>query len=173
MNFNQLEIRSASDGAPEVFYKDRAFPVFISLSHSNGRALCTMTDPGNRLGCDIEKVEVRNQRFISDYFTVNEQELIASLGKEQLALWTNLIWSAKESALKALRKGLKLDTRRVEAEFVSPDEVSNWNVLKVTFLNDGSTFKGFWRFYDGFVVTILGDGANPQLYELNRRTSMN
>jgi 4'-phosphopantetheinyl transferase len=168
LDFNQLEIRSAPDGAPEVFYNNEPFPVFISISHSNGKALCTLTDPGTRLGCDIEKVETRSGRFVNDYFTAKEQQLIESMDQELVALWINLIWSAKESALKALRKGLKLDTRSVEVYFSSPSEVSLWNELEVTFLNDDSTFKGFWQFNEGFVLTILGDDDSIRLNELNQ-----
>ena len=65
------------------------------------------------LGCDLELVEPRSDRFVADYLTAAEQQLVLGAGPER-DLVANLIWSAKESALKVLRVGLRRDTRSVE-----------------------------------------------------------
>ncbi len=49
--------------------------------------------------------------FVADYFAPEEQTLIAHSSPADRELMLALLWSAKESALKALREGLRLDTR--------------------------------------------------------------
>ena len=68
---------------------------------------------GAELGCDLEIVEPRSDAFIADYFTAEEQALIERTSAADRSLLLALLWSAKESALKALRAGLRLDTRSV------------------------------------------------------------
>lgn len=150
----QIAILAAKDGAPEVFCDEEPAPVFISLSHSGGVAFCAAGSPGRPLGCDLEKIEPRSAAFIEDYFTENEQAAIA--GKEGAALWANLVWSAKESALKALRSGLRMDPRKVEVEFTADTEKLRWHGLKVAALECGSVFHGYWRFSPEFVFTLVG-----------------
>jgi 4'-phosphopantetheinyl transferase len=64
------------------------------------------------------------------------------------------VWSAKESALKALREGLRLDTRDV---VVSPGDqmADGWTGLQVEYTNGGLRMPGSWRFHAGHVLTIV------------------
>lgn len=71
-----------------------------------------------------------------------------------------LVWSAKESALKALREGLRLDTRSV---VVTLDDIrislpEKWNPLRVNSTN-GQNFLGWWNQSSEYVRTILA--ASP------------
>ncbi len=52
------------------------------------------------------------------------------------------VWSAKESALKALRQGLRLDTREVEVE-LSCSARGGWQPQQVRHAT--RTFEGWWR----------------------------
>src|SRR5271166_1370926 len=72
-----IEIRPAASGAPEAFIANRPASAAISLSHCDGSALCTVAPSGTALGCDLELVEPRSDAFVADYFTVEEQELVA------------------------------------------------------------------------------------------------
>src|SRR5271165_6257725 len=108
-----IEIRPAQSGAPEVFILDTPAPASISLSHRDGTALCAVAPSGVALGCDLELVEPRSDAFIADYFTAEEQALVARMSLEDRPRLLALLWSAKESALKALGAGLRLDTRSV------------------------------------------------------------
>ena len=65
------------------------------------------------MGCDLEMIEPRSDAFVADYFTVEEQALVARASAADRSRLLALLWSAKESALKALRAGLRLDTRCV------------------------------------------------------------
>ena len=68
------------------------------------------------VGCDLELVEPRSALFVRDYFTAAERERVAAAPAREHDELANLIWCAKESALKVLRTGLRRDTRSVEVE---------------------------------------------------------
>ena len=114
-----IEIRPASTGAPEAYFGNQPAAATISLSHRAGVAACAITMPGVELGCDLETVEPRSDAFVADYFTTAEQSFIAQASVADRPRVLAMLWSAKESALKALHEGLRLDTRSVS---VSPDE---------------------------------------------------
>ena len=168
------EILSAPSGAPEVFLRDRPADVAISLSHRDGTALCTVAPAGTSFGCDLETIEPRTDAFVADYFTASEKALIARTPVEHQPLLVALFWSAKESALKALHLGLRLDTRCVcvcpanalsqpagkEWQDICPDPVASnpdgWRLLSVH-CSDGPVFGGWWRSRDHLVRTIICD----------------
>lgn len=116
----RLSITPAPDGAPELHIfasgggvEEPGSPA-ISISHSDGRAFCAMATGGFAVGADIETIAARGLSFVGDYFTPAEQALLAAAPAEHYDLLATAIWSAKEAALKALRLGLTVDTRRVE-----------------------------------------------------------
>ncbi len=170
---SHLEIRSAPSGAPEAFLDDRPAPISISISHSAGAALCTIAPFGTNVGCDIEQIDPRSDAFIADYFTAQEKALIASAQLAERPLLVNLLWSGKESALKALRVGLRLDTRCVclspegfrfgsaakgwqdqyPISQVNPD---GWHPLRGRYSSD-QILRGWWRFQDRLVRTVISD----------------
>ncbi len=111
--FACIEVRPAASGAPEIFLDREPAAVVISLSHRNGVAMCAVAPPETELGCDLETIEPRSDAFITDYFTSDEQSFVAQAPATERFRLLALLWSAKESALKALREGLRLDTRSV------------------------------------------------------------
>lgn len=153
----RIEIRPAPSGAPEVFLADTPAPVALSLSHSNGRAFCAVAPPGLELGCDLEQIEPHSDAFIADYFTTEEQQLVAQTCPEERPALLALFWSAKESTLKALHEGLRLDTRSV---IVSPAEgpvdVNGWGPLQVLYTGE-RIFRGWWQRADSMMRTIVAD----------------
>lgn len=144
-SLREIEVRPAASGAPEVWLGGQVAPVTISLSHRGGAALCAVAVSNIALGCDLELSEPRSSAFIADYFTEEEQSLIS----ERPHIVT-LLWSAKESALKALRVGLRLDTRSVQVH-LNPGAAA----FRVTC--DGQSFEGLWRATGNLVQTIVAD----------------
>ena len=108
-----IELRPAPSGAPEVFFANQPASVTVSLSHRAGTAVCAVAPSVAALGCDVEMIEPRSESFITDYFTTEEQAFVAQAPAPDRPRLCTLIWSGKESALKALRVGLRLDTRRL------------------------------------------------------------
>lgn len=154
-----IEIVPADSGAPFAFVEGKPSSCAISISHSHGRAACA-TAPGNAaLGCDVECIESRSDAFLSDYFTAQEQEAVAHSPVHDRALLHTLIWSAKESAMKAVREGLRLDTRSVSVCRVGqPSPWSLWAPLAVR-TAEGKVLEGWWHAGHEFVRTVLSDSA--------------
>ena len=89
---------------------------------------------GAELGCDLEIIEPRSDAFVADYFTTEEQALIARASAADRPRLLALLWSAKESALKALHEGLRLDTRCViVSPFDESFDLNGWSPLRVRY----------------------------------------
>ena len=161
-----IEIRAAADGAPEAFRNGVPGEVSISISHSQGQGFCVVGPRGAAVGCDLELVEPREVQFFQDYFTREEIALLHD-GPAERSLVAYLIWCAKESALKALREGLRLDTRSV---VVSPDfgpEKDSWHTWTGRCQNSPRTFEGWWRLEDGFIYAMTADRATSSPKQLS------
>jgi 4'-phosphopantetheinyl transferase len=155
--FKKIEIRPAECGAPEAFLGDRRMGVTISLSHSAGIAMCAVSTSGVQMGCDVELVEARSDAFVADYFTDDEQGRIMDASATDQPRLVAMMWSAKESTLKALREGLRLDTRSV---IVVPRTDSfdfhGWSPLQVRY-TAGHVFHGWFQHADKIVRTVVAD----------------
>lgn len=140
-----IEIRPAESGAPDVFIRDIRADASISISHRQGIAMCAVGPATSAVGCDLEVIEPHAEAFVRDYFTQEEQVAINNIAEEEdRRRAVALIWSAKESALKAMRVGLRLDTRDVS---VILQDLSigraGWNSLRVRG-PDSQIFRGWW-----------------------------
>jgi 4'-phosphopantetheinyl transferase len=168
-----IEIRAAASGAPEAFLFNQAAPATISLSHRAGIAMCAVTLPGAGIGCDLEVIEPRSNAFIADYLTAREQALVEQILDEERALLVTLLWSAKESALKALHVGLRLDTNCLDVSLIDalpPDtnqsrqdlpilpmgdvDPDGWRPLHVRYSGE-QVFCGWWRHTNQMVRTFV------------------
>ena len=146
-----LVIRNASDGAPEVFIAGQPAGVRISMTDRADWAVCTVLADDVELGCDLELVEPRSAGFVRDWFTDAEQEFVFAHPDDH-DLLANLIWSAKESALKVLRTGLRRDTRSVEVAVHEQHMVDGWRAFSVA-TAEGSHYRGWWRRFGDFVLS--------------------
>ena len=130
----------------------------ISLSHSRGEGLCAIAPAGAAVGCDLEVVEHRSPAFLADYFTDDEQALVEETtagGRDGLL---TLLWSAKESTLKALACGLRSDTRAVNVspEYQPREGGEEWRRVSAVHTG-GRTFNGWWRPSRDFILTVVVD----------------
>src|SRR3954469_20557883 len=71
-----------------------------------------------------------------------------------------LLWSGKESALKALRAGLRLDTRSVIVlPCIASVNRTGWNQLRVRYsggrCSEGRVFHGYWQNAKSVVRTVV------------------
>jgi 4'-phosphopantetheinyl transferase len=157
--FKKMDIRPAPSGAPEVFFANQPAAVTISLSHRDGVAACAVAKSGVEIGCDLEMVEPRSDAFVADYFTIEEQALVARASAEDRPRLLALLWSAKESALKALHEGLRLDTRSVVVNpFDGSFDLNGWSPLHVRYTG-GVLFHGWWHLADNILRTVV---ASPR-----------
>lgn len=158
-SLTDVVVRSAPDGAPEAWIAGAPAPVALAISHRAGLACCAVARAGVRVGCDAELVEPRSAAFIEAWLTLAERARVASAAAHDRALVANLLWSAKESALKALRQGLRLDPRDAEVT-VARDLARRdgaWQPLVVRV--GGRAFRGWWRREGGHVLTLVAEPA--------------
>jgi len=175
-----IEIRPAASGVPEVFIAGGPAAASISLSHSNGAALCAIAPFGTALGCDLEFIEPRSDAFVADYFTTEEQALVAQAATADRWWLLALLWSAKESTLKALHEGLRMGTRSVTVSLIESGITPTadmeqcsiqsdltfrqrqpiWHPFEVRYTN-GQVFQGWWQRAGDLLRTLVA--APPPL----------
>ena len=163
-SLSDIEVRPAPSGVPEAFVADQPALTSISLSHSNGTALCAIAPFGAALGCDLELIEARSDAFVADCFTAEERALIAQSYAAERSRLLTLLWSAKESALKALHEGLRQDTRSVTVTLLESAVTSMaeeacsaqpiWHGLEVRHV-DGAVFHGWWQQRSNLMRTLV------------------
>ncbi|MDH3818552.1 MAG: 4'-phosphopantetheinyl transferase superfamily protein, partial [Myxococcales bacterium] len=154
---DRVEIIADEDGAPDPFIDGKAIESSISISHREDAAACAIA-PDARVGCDLEVVEQRSRRFVNDFFTDRERAAVQRTPSAHRDRHVALTWSAKESALKVLRVGLRRDTRRVEVEIEDPEATEeNWHPLRVTVSPERRCFHGWWHQDEDLVLTVVCD----------------
>lgn len=160
-----IEILAAPDGAPEVFVGAVSAPCAISLSHSAGRGLCAVVPRGVPVGCDVEHVEPRSEGLVADFFAPEEIETVHRREGRARDLLVALMWSAKESALKLLREGLRADTRSARVALGDATGATReWAPLTVRCDGCADAVTGWWRTSGDEVLTVVtgAPGAPPQ-----------
>lgn len=153
----EIHVLNAPDGAPEALHGEQPLAAVIAMTDRADWAVCAIMGGTARVGCDLELVEPRSAEFVADYFTAAEQRRVEASGDP--ALFANLIWSAKESALKVLRTGLRRDTRSVEVT-VEDGPPGKWAPLSVQDL-EGDRFPGWWLRCGSFILTVAAQRRTP------------
>jgi 4'-phosphopantetheinyl transferase len=163
-SLDEIEIHNAPEGAPYIRPPGGSIsPDCLTISHSDRSALCAVSqDPAIRVGVDLEVIELRSSVFLADYFTQAEQDLVHTYPAEMWETVITLIWSAKESMLKALGVGLRWDTRKVvvheiQALHSGKTGFGEWQKIQVEDLNQRDrVWSAWWQRRDNFVITLAG-----------------
>ena len=160
----RIEIRHRPSGAPYVQLDGEPAAVDVSMSDRSGWAVCLVGVPGTMasgtVGVDLEIVEPRTAGFVADYFTAAERTYVGGLPTERHDEAANLIWSAKEAALKVQQVGLRVDTRTVEVDLDDGRTVDGWSQMTVT--GSDGPMPGWWRRCGVFLLTVaFAEPADP------------
>jgi 4'-phosphopantetheinyl transferase len=155
-----LEIRGAPRSPPVPWWRGAPAPCALSISHRAGAALAAVAPPGVRLGCDLERGEPRSEAFVAQFFAPAERARFAALSEPLRSRAAALAWSAKESAVKALGRGLDLDTRELEVELAPHDlaQPGRWRPLRVAGV-DSEALPGFWCGRGAWLLTLVAEPA--------------
>ena len=166
-------IMADADGAPFVALATDAGalpqgrqPWSLSISHSQGVAFCALMlnqeGAAHAIGADIEFIEPRADNFVRDFFTADEMALVRQASPGGHDALVTAVWSAKEAVLKALRTGLRLDTRQVQCLIHGPLSVTDaWTAFTPTVaatVAPDARWSGWWRRpveYADFVLTMV------------------
>lgn len=160
---DNITILPHSDGWPIVSLPpELQWPaITLSISHSRDRAFCAAIEGEARhTGADTEYVEPRPAGFAEEYFTPLELMFLSAAPPEQHDLLVNAIWSGKEAALKAIRRGLTEDTRIVSClphPFMAGG--ADWLPMRIVRTEDRVTkpmpsLAGLWRLDGSYVMTL-------------------
>lgn len=164
---SEVEVTARPDGAPEARVcsvgESGVIPVSISISHSEGVGLAVAAIGDVALGCDVERIAPRSERFVKDYLTRAERQALDRTPPPERSTAVTLIWSAKEAALKVLKQGLRMDTRTVDVAVPGiletrgpPPDAGPWSRIQVRIPGE-DTLEGYWWADEGFMWTIIGD----------------
>jgi 4'-phosphopantetheinyl transferase len=170
-------IRNETRGAPYGVLQDgTSISGCLSVSHSCSLAVAALSLVDHlRVGIDLEAIAPRPTGFFENYFTGNEIDYVRAGSEEELRSRLTLIWSAKESVLKAMRIGLAKDTRQIDIipqEKESDQPPSNsWNRYKVN-IDAGMaesirpcSWLGWWKFLPGYILTVAACSQDVELYQ--------
>jgi phosphopantetheinyl transferase len=144
-SFCEISILNESSGKPYAVYDGERLDGELSISHAGKWAAAALSVDGLSVGVDIEVTTPRSSAFVVDYFSSGECALLNDR-TDKYDLNVTVIWSAKESMLKALGLGLRLDTRRVRVTSIGFHRGSGsdgWNPLGLE--SDNSVWVGCWR----------------------------
>jgi 4'-phosphopantetheinyl transferase len=130
----------------------------LSISHRADWGLAGLGDRGvAALGVDIETVEPRTDDFIGDFFTPDEVAAVHRAGDDRDIVIART-WSAKESALKALGVGLRMDTRAIHVGEAAQGDLLGWFPIEIATSGDvafGGPVQAYWRKGPGYVLTAV------------------
>ncbi len=150
-----LIVVANANGAPYSVLSGRAAPWPISISHSHGRGLCAIAPANMAIGCDLERVERRTDDFTREWFTPPEQDAIARSDPARRDELVTLLWSAKESALKAIGTGLTIATVDLTVAVDRPRPDANWNPIRVDRRGGPAPMFGWWTRDASDVITVV------------------
>ena len=161
-------VNAIASGLPWVAPEAR-LPLELSISHSRGAAFAAAfwwerDVPGARIGADLEWVERRPPDLFDDYFTAEEHRYCGEAEGDRDERAT-VVWSAKESTLKAAGLGLTVDTRAVTclpssgAVALTIEPSGPWQALSIAAAPPLSSSiaraVGCWQLRDGFAFTVV------------------
>ena len=165
-----ITIANRPEGGPYVQIGYQEMDGSISLSHRECEAASAMViHPGVTVGIDLELVEERERCFREDFFTSQESIQIESLLEEEKAIAVTRTWSAKEAVLKALGKGLRVDSRSVtiNQSHCTPSEDA-WRIMDASGpALENRSCRVWWQPWGHCVLTlaIAADKDFPNKFE--------
>lgn len=156
---SEIEIRKGQNREPLVYLKEELAGCRLSISHSHGKAFCVLSRDNNPVGCDLEKVESRSELFIRDYFTEREHRLFTEkysqvFGRD--AFYT-LLWSAKESVMKACLSGLSIPAKNIDLQEIKGFNADSWSEISLENRVSKALYHGFFKLGDGFAWAVLAE----------------
>jgi len=153
---HRVAVRAAADGAPEAFVDGIPAGVSLSLSHRDGVAVAAVAALPTRAGIDLETLEARSDAFVRDWLADDEQAALPAAGPAR-DLRVLCCWTGKEASAKARREGLRLDVRHAVVVAGSPEDITRWAPLVVTWRTEGVEHRGWWRHDGRTVIAVITD----------------
>ncbi len=150
----EIGILPGATGAPVVHIDGTPQSLALSISHSQGAAICALTpEPGLRIGVDIERIAPRDDAFLLDFFGASERAEVASARIEERALLATAIWSAREAFYKAAGTGIPLQQGVMEVA-IDGMPANEWRPFTLCHAGEGG-WEGSWRVWGEYVMAVV------------------
>ncbi|HEY3929260.1 MAG TPA: 4'-phosphopantetheinyl transferase superfamily protein [Candidatus Koribacter sp.] len=157
--FRNISIVPTESGAPVGMMWGKPMGVSLSISHCGGRALALIGPPEISVGCDLERVEPHSPAFVESFFTPSEIDQVEQSASDDRPTISSLIWSAKESVLKVLKVGLRVDSRSLSVAIEAPQcTATDWRRFSAIVV-DGRHFDGWWLRATTWLSTMAASAA--------------
>jgi 4'-phosphopantetheinyl transferase len=180
-----ITVGNDPDGAPYLSVQGEGrLAMSLSISHRHDRAFCALspTLPPS-IGADLERIEPRDPAFVHDFFTTDEDARVWACPPSRRDTLITVVWSAKEAVLKALRYGLRVDTRSVEILHVTGLEESpatiQWPPSQMWYeirtrctLPDTAPLCAWWRPQGDYVLALAAYSMDRQSTNSQNRSNM-
>ncbi len=161
--FSDISILPNNEGLPILYDRNGSnLDFIISISHS-----CKFTAVGIvpkckkiNFGIDLEKIRSFDPATITAFMTPFEKSFYNKTPNKQKDNLATMIWTGKESILKALGTGLRIHPNRVEIEF----EENALTAKNVFFDGNKVDLDLNWTIYNRFYII-----ASTQLYGKSRQ----
>ena len=155
---DRITVANDPSGAPYAELDGDRLPWTLSLSRRAEQAFAALS-PADAppIGVDLELVVPRDRALVRGFFTAAEADEVARRAGRDEHLAVARIWSAKESVLKAMKLGLRLDTRRVSVRQLDAATVGGWRALDIAVRPEAGgvlAFDGAWRDEGRYVLTV-------------------
>jgi len=124
----EVSVHHNEYGKPYVYINEKLTEIEISIAHKGSEAVAIVSD--KPVGIDIEKIEMRTEKFEKDTLTPHELDLIKE--KENEAEWITRFWVAKEAYSKMLGTGLQGNPKQFEVESIDGEEIKIKNTIITT-----------------------------------------
>jgi 4'-phosphopantetheinyl transferase len=160
---NAILVLADPDGAPYAACAGTGgverLPVSLSISHSGEHGFCALSNLDQTVvGVDIEAIEPRPVSLVEHFFTDEEHAAVRRAEPEARDQLITLMWCGKEAILKALRLGLRADTRRVRGEFGALAGTQSWQSVRVwvdpALQRDEAQLSLWWCVRENYVLTV-------------------
>jgi 4'-phosphopantetheinyl transferase len=154
--FHEFSIHNEDSGSPFVMWNDQRLEGSLSISHRSEYAVAAFCfDPEISIGIDLEEIEAKSLDFVEDYFTEPEVRMVLALPFEEQALTASLLWSGREAIVKALKIGLRIDTRQIALDPLPLISHGNWQRIEILHCpSEAKNLKLFWRKLNHSLVTL-------------------
>ena len=153
---NHLSIQNEPEGAPFIQFNQNRLHGSLTLTHRNSYAAAAWCEGEDvSIGIDLEEIEYKSTGFIMDYFSEDEAKELLTLPKANRDLAASLFWSGKEAILKALKTGLRIDTRKMIFEIPEIQLKESWSKLTILESPGGAdNFQLFWKCHGGLIISL-------------------
>jgi 4'-phosphopantetheinyl transferase len=158
---SEILIKKSETGAPFAAHPiGRELSGSLSISHKDALAASALVlESQARIGIDLERIESRMVEYFEAYLTSQELDTLETCRIGDQPLFLTLIWSAKESVLKAIGSRFQ-EPKDIEINVLLEEAKTDWAHYEILVSLDKKNpliefnWQGWWKVYKKYILTI-------------------